>query len=289
MHDSATVELELDSRPESLTLIRAMLAGVGEAVALDAELLDDLRTAVSEACNNVVLHAYAEGPGPLDIRLEIRGAVHVTVGDRGSGITTIAAVSEDRMGVGLALISALADRAEFLSREGGGTEVRMSFDSAREPSREALVQRPDTSGPRSMDTRSAPEILSGDVVVTVSPVTLLGAVLGRVMRAAAAGARFSLDRFSDLYLVTDAIASHADDSAVSGNISFAISGGPRRLALMLGPLRSGSVSELSATGLAAAGRLTPLKLLTDELAAEPAQDRETLRVVMLDHRDDVPS
>ena len=51
--------------------------------------------------------------------------------------------------------------------------------------------------------------LSGDAVVSVSPVSLVGGVLGRLSRALAASARFSLDRFSDVYLVTDAIAAHA--------------------------------------------------------------------------------
>ena len=58
IQESPSVRLELDSRPETLTLVRGMLGGVGELLAVDPELLDDLKTAVSEACNNVVLHAY---------------------------------------------------------------------------------------------------------------------------------------------------------------------------------------------------------------------------------------
>ena len=62
-----TLTLELDSRPETLTLVRGMLGGIAELLTMDAELLDDLKTAVSEACNNVVLHAYPEGSGPLSV------------------------------------------------------------------------------------------------------------------------------------------------------------------------------------------------------------------------------
>ena len=40
--DSPAVRLELDSRPETLTLVRGVLAGVAELIGLDPELLDDL-------------------------------------------------------------------------------------------------------------------------------------------------------------------------------------------------------------------------------------------------------
>jgi serine/threonine-protein kinase RsbW len=53
------VRLRLESRPQTLTIVRGMLGGVAELLAIDPELLDDLKTSVSEACNNVVLHAYA--------------------------------------------------------------------------------------------------------------------------------------------------------------------------------------------------------------------------------------
>ena len=58
MKDSSAVRLELDSRPERVALVRGMLVGLGGLLAWDAVLVDDLKTAVSEACNNVVLHAY---------------------------------------------------------------------------------------------------------------------------------------------------------------------------------------------------------------------------------------
>ena len=48
-----------------------MLGGVAELLQLDPELLDDLKTAVSEACNNVVLHAYPGGSGPLTVQLTL--------------------------------------------------------------------------------------------------------------------------------------------------------------------------------------------------------------------------
>ena len=67
--EAPTVYLGLESRPQTLTIVRGMLAGVAEPLGFDAELLDDLKTAVSEACNNVVLHAYGGEPGPMLVQL----------------------------------------------------------------------------------------------------------------------------------------------------------------------------------------------------------------------------
>src|SRR5690242_1443673 len=96
--DWPTVRLDLDSRPETLTLVRGALGGVADQLALDPELLDDLKTAVSEACNNVVMHAYDDDePGPLDVLLYARqDAIEVVIRDAGSGIDAIPA-ADDRL------------------------------------------------------------------------------------------------------------------------------------------------------------------------------------------------
>ncbi len=271
IQDYSTVCLELDSRPECLTLVRGMLAAVAEAVGFEPELLDDLKTAISEACNNVVLHAYDGSTGPLVVTLQIGpDAVEATVRDRGGGIHHVSASSDERMGVGLAVISALADRAEFLSAPDGGTEVRMSFRC-----RGAGGQVLGPMVPRAAEL--PPARLIGDVVGTLSPATLLPAVLGRVARALAASARFSLDRFSDVYLVTDAVAALATEAAAASELRFAITAAPRCLELTIGPFRGG-------TGEAAARAGAPLKRLVDDLSVVADEPTESLRLVMVDHR-----
>jgi serine/threonine-protein kinase RsbW len=277
--DLPTVRLELISRPEAPALVRAALAGVGELLEFEPELLDDLKTAVSEACNNVVLHAYRAEPGPLVVGLAIDAeAIEVVVRDRGSGFGRVT-TSEDRMGVGLAVINALADRAEFISAQEGGTEVRMEFAGRR-------MGRPLPA--RATDPEPVPELavpVSGDVVVDLASVGLLSSVLGRLARAVASSARFSLDRFSDLYLLADAISAHARAAAANARISFAIKAQDRRLELTAGPFRAGSGALLE--GDTASGRpRSLLAMLADELAVERAGAVELLHVVVADRSRD---
>jgi serine/threonine-protein kinase RsbW len=277
--DLPTVRLELISRPEAPALVRAALAGVGEPLEFDPELLDDLKTAVSEACNNVVLHAYPAEPGPLVVGLVVDpDSIRVVVRDQGTGFGRVS-TSEDRMGVGLPVISALADRAEFISAHDGGTEVRMEFAGRR-------VGKPLPEHARDPESATElPVVLSGDVVATVSSVGLLTSVLGRVARAAASFARFSIDRFSDLYLVADAITAYARTAAANARISFAINAQDRRLELTAGPFLAGSGALLQAD--TASGRpRSLLAMLTDELVVERAGAVELLHVVVTDRSRD---
>lgn len=120
------VRLELASAPESVGLVRAVIAAVTQEAGLDSALVDDIRTAVSEACNNVVLHAYPEAPGPLIFSLAVNGAsIEAVIRDQGVGIRPGPARNRG-LGMGVALINSLVDRAEFQSSE-MGTEVRMRF------------------------------------------------------------------------------------------------------------------------------------------------------------------
>jgi serine/threonine-protein kinase RsbW len=271
------VTLELPSIPENLTLVRGMLGGVAELLAMDAELLDDLKTAVSEAANNVVMHAYGGRPGPLKVKLYVaREGIEVVVRDEGVGMS-VPDLLEDRMqGVGLPVMQALAERADFRRGDDGGTEVRMLFPAER--GGRPMFGIPAPAAPEDGWT----EKLSGDALISISPVTLLPSVLGRLARALAATARFSLDRFSDVYLVTDSISAHAVRAATSDRMGFSLEAAPRRLQLTIGPFRAGSIERLVGES---PGSKSPLVLLSDELMTAPdGSGSELLRVVMIDHR-----
>src|SRR5947209_437726 len=273
--DAPTVSLKLESSPETLTLVRGMLGGVGELLALDPELLDDLKTAISEACNNVVMHAYDGGNGPLRVCLFVfPDRIEATVRDHGRGIPLMAPSDDRLQGVGIPIMRALAQQTAFRPIDDEGTEVWMQFAGRRDE--EALYRCPSEAAPDDgWDDR-----LSGDAVASLSPVSFVGGVLGRLARAMAARARFSLDRFSDVYLVTDALAAHVSAAASTARIAFGIATDTRRLELTIGPFRPGSSSGLSQGGSEEVD--SALRLLSDELEVRSEDGTEALRLVMLD-------
>jgi serine/threonine-protein kinase RsbW len=275
--EGSTVRLRLESRPQTLTIVRGMLGGVAELLAIDPELLDDLKTSVSEACNNVVLHAYSGQAGPMEVGLFVSDdQFSVTVADRGVGMPTPPPAGDVSQGIGLSVIRALTDEVRFSSAPGGGTEVRMEF-AVRRDGRKLFKAPP----PATPDGELEPST-EGEVVVSLSPVTLLPGVLGRLARTLAATAHFSLDRFSDVYLVTDTLAAHAASAADGQRIEARLTAEDRRLELLVGPFRRGTGSRLDVR--ATDHPASPLVLLSDLVAVQEAGDAEQLHVVVIDHR-----
>jgi serine/threonine-protein kinase RsbW len=275
--DSPTISLRLDSSPETLTLVRGMLGGVAEFLQLDPELLDDLKTAVSEACNNVVMHAYEGDSGPLTVCLYVEPeGIEVIVRDEGRGIPVLTPSDDRLQGVGIPIMRALAQQTAFRPARDGGTEVWLQFASQRDG--RPLYKLPGVSTPET----GWSERLEGDAVVSLSPVGFVGGVLGRLARAMAARARFSLDRFSDVYLVTDAVAAHAVRAASAPRIAFCLSTDTRRLEVTIGPFRSGASLELTEADSEDVD--SALRLLSDELELRVENGDEALRIVMLDQR-----
>ena len=279
--DAPWVRLELTSRPEAARLVRSMSSAAGEALGFDPELLADVNTAVTEACNNVILHAYGDGVGPMAVEIGARPeGVRARICDQGCGIHRTGP-DHDGLKVGLTLMSAVADRAEFITVPDGGTEVRLFF---RTPAGDPPGPRP--TGREASDGSSAWQAelhsgLTGDVVLTVSPVTLLAPVLGRIGRALAPSAGFSLQGCSDVYTLSDALAAHAEQTADSTSISVALGARRHRLDFALAPLRAGSSAQWEQPGSAHRG--DTLTALGEDLAFVAADGHETLRLSMVDH------
>jgi serine/threonine-protein kinase RsbW len=260
-----------------------MSSAAGEALGFDPELLSDVNTAVSEACNNVIQHAYRDAPGPFSVDLAVTpDGLDVRIRDYGRGIRP-AAPDYDGLKVGLALMSAVADRAEFIRAPEGGTDVRLRFRGAvgaRAATDPASRQASDRAHAWQARLPTSPP---GDVVLTVSPVELLAPVLGRIGRALAPSAGFSLDRCADVYLVTDALGAHAERAAESTSIIVALGAHDQLLEFAVCPLRTGTSRRLD-MGEPGVRRPESLASLTDELSVSEVNGHELLRVAMRDHR-----
>jgi serine/threonine-protein kinase RsbW len=127
--DSA-IRLTLPARPENVALVRHVLGALAEALDLPQAVTEDMRLAVTEACTNVVRHAYDDGEGAIDVAVRRQGgALDVIVADSGRGIEPSPDTSGP--GLGLPLIAALADTVEIERSAGAGSRLIMSFLSSR--------------------------------------------------------------------------------------------------------------------------------------------------------------
>lgn len=240
MSELAHVTLNLSNKAENVLLVRQALAGLAETIGLDALELNDISTAVSEACNNVVVHAYAGAEGPLEVEVFAAGEpLEVIVRDHGEGITPHERDPEETVGgIGLPVIRALSDTVTFRDLDGGGTEVRMAFVTAKAGTLPRMHRNGATAElpaqPAQPDTTT----------VTIGPPPLARTVLPRILCALAARAHFSTDRISDTQLLADALAAHAEGSNSSGRITVAVGVAPRDLQLRVGPLPEGFADEL---------------------------------------------
>lgn len=259
---SAAVSLRLPARAENVAVVRQALTGLGDAYDLDPELLGDIKTAVTEACNNVVLHAYPDSEGLVEVEASSDGEhTDVIVRDFGAGIQPRSFTEERTLGLGLPLIATLSSRFEI--RGGGpalGLEVDMSFSAsdARERRERAGFGRASWDHP--FDAPRAAGLL-------IQPGPLVASVSSRVTAILAARADFPLDRLADAVLVSDAIAAHASDYISGSDVGLVIEDGDGTLDFRVGPLHEGGgeglLREMEVPGLGQS-----LERLVDEVKVE---------------------
>ena len=98
------------------------------------EELSDIKTAISEAVTNAVIHGYREQEGMITLEAAIEeNVLSVTVSDEGVGIADIekamepmyTTIPEERSGMGFSFMEAFMDRIEVISALGKGTSVTM--------------------------------------------------------------------------------------------------------------------------------------------------------------------
>jgi serine/threonine-protein kinase RsbW len=121
--------LNLPALPASVSVVRHLFGGVRGIWPVSDAQLHDIQIAVSEACTNVIKHAYDPlSPGMLEVQGVLDGdEIVVRVRDNGPGMRPSGAPG---LGVGLALIAALTIRMEVGHDADGAHQVSMVFDTA---------------------------------------------------------------------------------------------------------------------------------------------------------------
>ncbi|HET9162358.1 MAG TPA: ATP-binding protein [Solirubrobacterales bacterium] len=256
--------MTLPAKSENVAVIRHALAGLAEEIGMDEPGLADLKTVVTEACMNVVLHAYGGEPGPLGVEAEADSdGLTVVVRDEGAGIRPQAEAGRDSLRLGLSLIAALSSSFSISGGIDQGTEItmRVPLKGGGADGRDGTA----TIKPRTVDRT--------ELVVARSE--LLGPVLARVVAALAARRDLSVDRVSDTLLVTDAIASAAPDRFADGRVRLGLDERDGGIDLRLGPMEAGAAGhireELEVPDVGGS-----LETLADALAVEESDDGEYL-------------
>lgn len=129
------VRLTFPAKAEYLLLARLTLSGLARELPLDDELLADLKLAVTEACGNVVRHAYPDAEGDVSLVVTIDDSrLLMTVEDHGDGIQAPDSPEDEadelsgplESGMGMPIIRAIVDElAVEQGSDGRGTVVRM--------------------------------------------------------------------------------------------------------------------------------------------------------------------
>ena len=123
------------SRSANEGFARATVAAFAAQLDPAVDELADLRTAVSEAVTNAIVHAYPDrlGTVTLTVRLFENGKIQVQVKDKGRGIPDVDKAmeplfttgGEERSGLGFSVMESFTDRLRVRSAEGKGTTVTM--------------------------------------------------------------------------------------------------------------------------------------------------------------------
>ena len=137
MHTLNELKCTFPARSENESFARTMVCAFAAQLDPTVEELADLRTAVSEAVTNCIVHAYRNtGTGSITVtvRLLPDSVIYVRIADKGCGIADIkqamtplysSAPAEERAGLGFTVMESFTDKLTVSSKIGSGTTVIM--------------------------------------------------------------------------------------------------------------------------------------------------------------------
>ena len=135
MNNTNEMIVEFKSAALNESFARMVVAAFITSTNPTLEEVSDVKTAVSEAVTNSIIHGYEERDGMIRIKAKINGrSIYIEVIDEGKGIENVEKAmeplfttrpEEERSGMGFSFMEAFMDRLEVESTYGKGTVVKM--------------------------------------------------------------------------------------------------------------------------------------------------------------------
>ncbi len=129
------MEVHFLSVPENEAFARVVIAAFAVQLSPTMSEIADIKTAVSEAVTNAIVHGYEGTRGMVTMRARIDGAtLAIEISDRGKGIPNVQQAMEpfytthpeqERSGMGFAVMQTFMDEVNVRSTPGSGTSVQM--------------------------------------------------------------------------------------------------------------------------------------------------------------------
>lgn len=129
------VVITFDAISENESLARLVVAGFASKMSPTLEELADIKTAVSEAVTNAIVHGYYKKKGQVLMKLSNKGnELYIEITDEGEGIEDIEKAkeplyttkpNEERTGMGFVFMEIFMDELHVVSEVGKGTSVYM--------------------------------------------------------------------------------------------------------------------------------------------------------------------
>ena len=135
MKKTNSMKLQFVSRSANEGFARTAVSGFLASLDPTVEELADIKTAVSEAVTNCIVHAYREDLGMIYINVKLfeNGTIAIRVRDKGCGIENVKKAMEpmfttaggERAGLGFVVMESFMNRLKVSSKVGKGTTVAM--------------------------------------------------------------------------------------------------------------------------------------------------------------------
>lgn len=130
------MSIKFQSRSTNEAFARQAIAAFAAQLDPTIEEINDIKTAVSEAVTNCIVHAYKDTLGYITLAAKLfdDGEIEITVRDKGCGIADVQQARQPmfttgdagRSGMGFTIMESFMDKLRVRSREGIGTQVTMA-------------------------------------------------------------------------------------------------------------------------------------------------------------------